>query len=199
MSFAVAVTTILGTVAVILYPLIGGYFGFTDTFYGTWVGTSVHDTAQAVAAGFARGDVAGDVATVVKLTRNAFLGIIIVLVGLSYARWVGGQIGGKKVPLGKRLQQSFPGFLIGFLFLALLNTVGAFGWMSGQVGVDVGSGLAGLSGWMMLGALAGVGLSTNLGLIRKMGIKPAFVGIAVTASVALTSLLLINLFGPAGT
>ena len=197
MSFAVAVTTVMGTTAVILYPLIGAYYGWTDTFYGTWVGTSVHDTAQAVAAGFALGPVSGDVATVVKLTRNAFLGVIIVLVGLAYARWVGGLIGGKKVPFSKRLQQSFPAFLIGFLFLALLNTVGAFTWASGQVGFDVANGLAGLSGWMMLGALAGVGLSTNLGLIRKTGLKPVFVGIAVTASVALSSLLLIHLFGPA--
>lgn len=197
MSFAVAVTTVMGTAAVILYPLIGGYFDFGDAIYGSWVGTSVHDTAQAVAAGFALGPVAGDIATVVKLTRNAFLGIIIVLVGMAYARWVGGLIGGKKMPLSKRLQQSFPAFLIGFLLLALLNTLGTFNWISGQVGFDVGSGLAQLSSWMMLGALAGVGLSTNLGLIRKTGIKPVFAGVAVTISVALVSLLLINLFGPA--
>lgn len=197
MSLAVAVTTVMGTIAVILYPLIGGYFGFSAMFFGTWVGTSVHDTAQAIAAGFSHGPVAGDVATVVKLTRNAFLGIIIVLVGMAYARWVSGLIGGKKVPLGKRLKQSFPAFLLGFLFLALLNTGGVFNWASGQVGFDVGSGLASLSGWMMLGALAGVGLNTNLGLIRKTGIKPVFVGVAVAASVALVSLLLIKLFGHA--
>lgn len=197
MSFAVAVTTVLGTTGVILYPLIGSFFGFSETSYGTWVGTSVHDTAQAVAAGFALGPVAGDVATVVKLTRNAFLGVIIVLASFAYARWVGGLIGGKKVPLSKRLQQSFPAFLIGFLILVLLNTVGVFSWISGLAGFDVGSGLGNLSGWTMLGALAGVGLSTNLGLIRKTGIKPLFVGIAVTASVAIASLLLIDLLGPA--
>jgi len=50
----------------------------------------------------------------------------------------------------------------------------------------------------MLGALAGVGLSTNLGQIRKSGFKPIIVGVAVTASVALFSLLLISLFGAAG-
>lgn len=197
MSFAVAVTTILGTTGVILYPAIGTYFGISDKFYGTWVGTSVHDTAQAVAAGFALGPVAGDVATVVKLTRNAFLGVIIVLAGFAYARWVGGLIGGKKTPLSKRLQQSFPAFLIGFLILVSINTIGGFNWISGLAGYDLGRGLSDLSGWMMLGALAGVGLSTNLGLIRKTGIKPLFVGIAVTASVAFTSLLLIGLLGPA--
>jgi len=188
----------MGTTAVILYPLIGAYFGFGDAFYGTWVGTSVHDTAQAVAAGFALGPQAGDVATVVKLTRNAFLGLIIVLVGLAYARWVGGLIGGKKVPLGKRLQQSFPAFLLGFLFLALLNSFGSFSWMSGHLGLDVSNMLSVMSAWLMLGALAGVGLSTNLSQIRKTGLKPVFVGVAVTASVALFSLLLISLFGAAG-
>jgi len=90
-------------------------------------------------------------------------------------------------------------FLIGFLVLVLLNTVGVFNWISGLAGFDVGSGLGSLSGWTMLGALAGVGLSTNLGLIRKTGIKPLFVGIAVTASVAVASLLLIDLLGPAST
>jgi uncharacterized integral membrane protein (TIGR00698 family) len=198
MSYAIAVTTVMGTTAVILYPLIGAYFGFGDAFYGTWVGTSVHDTAQAVAAGFALGSEAGDVATVVKLTRNAFLGVIIVLVGLAYARWVGGLIGGKKVPLSKRLQQSFPAFLLGFLFLALLNSFGSFAWMSGHLGLDVSNMLSSLSAWLMLGALAGVGLSTNLGQIRKSGFKPVIVGVAVTASVALFSLLLISLFGAAG-
>jgi len=122
-----------------------------------------------------------------------------VLASFAYARWVGGLIGGKKVPLSKRLQQSFPAFLIGFLVLVLLNTVGVFNWISGLAGFDVGSGLGSLSGWTMLGALAGVGLSTNLGLIRKTGIKPLFVGIAVTASVAVASLLLIDLLGPAST
>lgn len=87
--------------------------------------------------------------------------------------------------------------MIGFASLVLLNTVVTFNWISGQVGFDVGGGPANLSSWMLLGALAGVVLSTDLGLIPKTGIKPLVAGVAVRISVALVSLLPINLFGPA--
>lgn len=195
-SLAVAVTTLFGTTAVVLYPFIGSYFGFSDVFFGTWVGLAVPDTAQVVATGFALGSESGEVATIVKLTRNAFLGIMIVLVGLVYARWVGGQIGGKKVPLSKRLKQSLPLFLVGFLVMALLNTLGLFDYLSELVGYNVQSGLNKTSGWLMLGSLAGVGLGTNLGRIRSAGLKPVYVGVGVTLSVALVSILTIKLLGP---
>lgn len=195
-SLAVAVTTLLGTTAVVLYPFIGNYFGFTDVFYGTWVGTSVHDTAQVLATGFAVSPTAGDTATVVKLTRNAFLGIVIVIVGITYARWVGGQIGGKKVPLLARVKQSFPLFLVGFLFLAVLNTLGFITWSSSVIGYDVQHVLGKVSSLLMLGALAGVGLGTNLGQIRKTGMMPVYVGVAVSATVALLSAALISVIGP---
>ncbi len=197
LSFAVAVTTLLGTMAVVLYPFIGNYFGFTDAFYGTWVGTSVHDTAQVLATGFAVSPTAGDIAAVVKLTRNAFLGIVIVIVGITYARWVGGQIGGKKVPLLARLKQSFPLFLVGFLFLALLNTLGFITWSSSVIGYDVQHVLSQVSSLLMLGALAGVGLGTNLGQIRKTGMMPVYVGVGVSATIALLSAALISVIGPA--
>jgi uncharacterized integral membrane protein (TIGR00698 family) len=197
LSFAVAVTTVLGTTAVILFPFIGTYFGFSDAVYGTWVGTSVHDTAQVVATGFAISPGAGEVATIVKLTRNAFLGIVIILVGLSYARWVGGQIGGKKVTLITRLKQSMPLFLLGFLLLAFLNTLGVFAWASDVAGYDVQSGLTHASALLMLGALAGVGLGTNLRRVRKIGMKPVYLGVAVSASIAILSLVLIRSLGPA--
>src|SRR6267378_5076275 len=85
-SFAVATNTLFGTLAVFLYPLLGHALHLTDAAFGTWAGTAVNDTSQVVATGFAYSDAAGKVATAVKLTRNALMGPVIVVIGLVYAR-----------------------------------------------------------------------------------------------------------------
>src|SRR5258708_6936415 len=85
-SFAVATNTLFGTLAVFLYPLLGHALHLTDAAFGTWAGTAVNDTSQVVATGFAYSDAAGKVATAVKLTRNALMGVVIVGIGLAYAR-----------------------------------------------------------------------------------------------------------------
>lgn len=198
MSFAIAVNTLLGTSAMFLYPAIGAAFELSDAAFGTWVGTAVNDTAQVVATAFSVSQRAGEVATVVKLTRNAFLGIVVVTAGLVYAKWASGQIGGKKVPLRKRLVQSVPAFLVGFLAMALANTFGLIGWLSETTGRNVHGDLKGLTTLLIVGALAGVGLGTRFKSLRATGLGPVAVGLAVSVTIAVASLLLIRWLGPAG-
>src|SRR6267378_2790530 len=90
-SFAIATNTLFGTAAVFLYPMLGHWIGLSSAAFGTWAGTAVNDTSQVVATGFAYSDMAGRVATAVKLTRNALMGAVIVVIGLIYAR--GGSAG----------------------------------------------------------------------------------------------------------
>ena len=85
-SFAVATITFFGTLAVVLYPIIGYFLGVSDRTFGLWVGTAVNDTSQVVAAGAAFSDTARDIATVVKLTRNTLMAPLIVVIGMVYAR-----------------------------------------------------------------------------------------------------------------
>ena len=194
-SFAIATNTVFGTLAVLLYPLIGKVAHMGDAAYGTWAGTAVNDTSQVVAAGFAYGDAAGRVATAVKLTRNALMGGVILAIGIAYAR------AGEEVGTGggawRRVKQSFPLFVVGFLAMALLNTVGFFVWLSAQVHADVPKILLEASRALILVALAGVGLSTRLESMRRTGLKPFLIGLAVAALTSGASLLLIRLFGPA--
>ena len=133
MSYAIATNTIFGTLAVFAYPLLGHALGLGDAFFGTWAGTAVNDTSQVVATGFAYSDAAGEVATTVKLTRNALMGFVIVGMGLAY----GGALTTSDAPLRSRLARSLPLFVVGFLVMALLNTVGALDWLSSKIGRDV--------------------------------------------------------------
>jgi uncharacterized integral membrane protein (TIGR00698 family) len=203
-SFAIATNTLFGTAAVFLYPLLGHWIGLSNTAFGTWAGTAVNDTSQVVATGFAYSDAAGKVATAVKLTRNAMMGGVIVVIGLIYARGERGA-GGAGAGAGEgqrsgwaRVRQSIPGFVLGFLLLALLNTFGAIAWAGSLIERDLSQALQWLSRFLILVALAGVGLSTRLSAMKRIGATPFLVGFATAATTALASYFLIRWLGPGG-
>src|SRR5439155_314869 len=83
--------------------------------------------------------------------------------------------------LGARLGQSIPVFVIGFLVVALLNTVGAIAWLGGLLHRDLAHDLQVASRFLILVALSGVGLSTRLSAMRRIGATPFLVGLATAA------------------
>jgi uncharacterized integral membrane protein (TIGR00698 family) len=196
-SFAVATNTLFGTAAVLLYPIIGRIFGFSDAAYGTWSGTAVNDTSQVVAAGFAFSDQAGRIATAVKLTRNALMGLVIVGAGVAYARAGAGAAAGRPADFATRVRQSVPLFVIGFLLMAALHSVGFFRWLSLQIHVDLDRVFRETAKVLILVALAGVGLSTRVAAMRRTGLKPFLLGFVVALTTSGVSLLLIRILGPA--
>lgn len=205
MSFAIATNTLLGTLAVFAYPLLGRYFGMDDATFGTWVGTAVNDTSQVVAAGFAYSEPAGEVATTVKLTRNALMGLVIVLMGFLHAeRHDDGATDGAASTLKPqtgflaRLRQSLPGFVLAFLGMALLRTFGVLDAAGAALGFNLIAFMNSVAKLAILGALAAVGLSTRAATLRKTGPRPFYVGLATAVLGSLASLLLIYVFGPAG-
>jgi len=197
-SFAVATNTLFGTLAVFLYPLLGHWLGLSSAAFGTWAGTAVNDTSQVVATGFAFSDAAGRVATAVKLTRNALMGPVIVVIGLVYARGAGRETGGAGAEIGTRIRQSIPLFVLGFLLVAVLNTVGVIGWLGARLHRDLPHDLQAVSRFLILVALSGVGLSTRLSAMRRIGATPFLVGFATAVTTALASYFLIRWMGPAG-
>ena len=198
-SFAIATNTLFGTAAVFLYPLLGHWLAMSNAAFGTWAGTAVNDTSQVVATGFAYGDAAGRVATAVKLTRNALMGPVIVGIGLVYARGAR-TVNGEdiKASLAARLKQSVPLFVLGFLLVALLNTLGSIAWLGSLLHRDLPHDLQDISRFLILVALSGVGLSTRLTAMRKIGATPFLVGLATAATTATASYFLIRWLGPAG-
>jgi uncharacterized integral membrane protein (TIGR00698 family) len=195
LSIAIAINTLLGTTVMFLYPWLGPQIGMDDLFYGQWVGVAVNDTAQVIAASFSVSPAAGEVATIVKLTRNALLGLVVVVLGLAYARWARDQISGKAVPLTKRLKQSVPLFLLGFLAMALLNTFGFFSSVSAVVGYDVQNIIKTVGDVLLVGALAAVGLGTRLSSLRAAGIAPVVIGVSVSATIGVLGYLMIRYVG----
>jgi uncharacterized integral membrane protein (TIGR00698 family) len=187
-SLAVATITVFGLLAVLIYPLLGRALGLTDGFFGTWAGTAVNDTSQVVATGLIFSQEAGEVATVVKLTRNLFMAPVIVVLSSLYlarARRAGEVKAGKG---GVSLKTAVPGFVLGFLAMAVLNSLGAFP-------SPVLEAIKVASGWLIVIALAGVGAETHFGSLRTIGLRPFYAGLCAATFMAAVSFALIALFG----
>jgi uncharacterized integral membrane protein (TIGR00698 family) len=192
-AYAIATNTLFGTLAVFAYPLIGRALGLDAAEFGTWAGTAVNDTSQVVAAGFAYGESAGQVATVVKLTRNALMGAVIVAMGLLHGRTERAGPGG----FSARFRQSVPSFVFGFLIMATLNSLGWFTWLSAATGWDVGSWLSRAAKALILVALAGVGLGTRIEAMRRAGLLPLWVGLSTAVVTSVASYAWIRFLGSA--
>lgn len=206
-SFAVATITLFGLLAVLVYPYAGHLVGLTDRAFGLWAGTAVNDTSQVVAVGSIFSEAALNVATVVKLTRNTLMAPLIVLFGLVYARGFNRDMSDEAAQASSfNWRKVVPGFVIGFLLMSLVRTVGVALLVLPQSVSEPGDLIAAasflktceeISRFAILMALAGVGLNTDLVSLRRIGLKPLLVGTCVAVVLALVSLGLI-LYTPLG-
>jgi uncharacterized integral membrane protein (TIGR00698 family) len=180
-AFAMSSTFLFDMVMVALYPIMGKALGMSDIAYGIWAGTSVNDTASVVASGYAFSEIAGDLATMVKLTRT----IAIIPTVLVFA-YIGTRIKQKELKEANKgqkvnLVKVIPWFIGGFLLLAILNSVGC-------IPVAASGMIKSTSKFLMVTALAAIGLGTSITDFKKAGLKPMFYGITIDTLVTLTAL-----------
>lgn len=204
-SFAVATITLFGLIAVLTYPFIGHLLRLPDHYFGFWSGTAVNDTSQVVAVSAMYSEIAQNVATIIKLTRNALMAPLIFVIGVVYQR-LKGQTSPTEPTSGVRfnLGKSIPGFVVGFILMALLRTLGiALGLLPQNVSApgdlqraaQVLIFLDSVSKFAILMALSAVGLNTDLASLKRIGYKPLIAGLIVAVMLSVVSLVLI-LFTP---
>jgi uncharacterized integral membrane protein (TIGR00698 family) len=206
-AYAVANTTLFGMIAMIFYPwLAHAVFETRSVGAGMFLGTSIHDTSQVVGAALAYKQMFADelafkAATVTKLTRNLFIVAVVPLMG-----WLARNESAGRGAAVVRIRGLVPAFILGFLVMAVVRTLGdatlaslgaAFAlipeasWQ--QLTTVLGSSLA---GWLLTAAMASVGLSTNLGMFRQLGLRPLWVGAIVAIGVGALGLGLAILVSP---
>jgi uncharacterized integral membrane protein (TIGR00698 family) len=171
--FTVASVTTLSTIAMVLYPLLFSLFGFDDRQTGFLIGATIHDVAQVVGAGYSVSEEAGDVAAVIKLMRVTMLPVVLLIV--LFALRGRGEGGGAKIP----------GFVIGFVALAAVNSLGLLPEI-------VATLLSDASRALLVTAIAGIGVKTSLQTLSQVGAGHAVVIVAETVllAAAATALLL---------
>ncbi len=169
--FTVVGVTVLSTVAMILYPMLSGWLDFDDVTAGIYLGATIHDVAQVVGAGFSISEQAGETATLVKLLRVAMLAPVVVITALILrGRSDVADADGSRPPL-------VPGFVLGFVALATLNSTVD---LPGFVRTFAQEG----AGWLLLTAIAAVGLKTRPAEILKVGRSAAAMIVAQTVFLA---------------
>ena len=111
-TYAVALVTLCGSLAIVLLPALNRVLGLDDHDYGVWVGASVHDVAQVVATSSAVGGAAVATAIVVKLTRVLLLGPLV-----AWVAWREGRAGAVST-------RFVPPFVLAFVCAAGLRSAG---------------------------------------------------------------------------
>ncbi len=178
-AYSVTVIFFFNMVAVFTFPALGHLIGLSDTGFGIWAGTAINDTSAVVAAGFSYSQDAGTTATIVKLTRTTMIIPLVIGFGLAVP-FFQRQEGVQEVSLARRVYQGMPTFILFFILASALNSLGVIGSMADPI-QTVGR-------WVMVVALAAVGLQGHWRAFVGAGTRPLILGFVCWLVVALTSL-----------
>jgi uncharacterized integral membrane protein (TIGR00698 family) len=173
-SYSISTIFMFNVVAVFLFPALGHLLGLSDTGFGMWAGTAINDTSSVVAASYSFSNAAGNFATIVKLTRSLMIVPITLVLAIAHAR----------INKGKNffsIVKVFPWFVIGFLAAAIIRSLGL-------IPSGISAGLVGSGKFLIITAMAAIGLNTSLKKFVTAGPKALALGGITWLAVMLSSL-----------
>ena len=186
-AYAMSATFLFDMAMIVLFPIMGWALGMSDEAFGIWAGTAVNDTSSVVATGYAFSEGAGDFATMVKLTRT--LAIIPTVITFAFIQLnikrkeaLAAQQDGSSLKANFSIGKIFPWFILGFLAMALVASIL-------PIPAGVVSSAKKLSKFLMVCALAAIGLNTSFASMKKAGIRPMLHGFIISALVVIVALL----------
>ena len=188
---AIAVIFFFNVLAAIFFPILGKAIGFDTVHgdaFGIFAGTAINDTSSVTAAAstwdsmWNLGSETLNKAVTVKLTRT--LAIIPITLGLSFIR------AQKKAKEGMKsssfsLKRTFPMFILYFVIAAIITTVCVHNGIDAQVFHPIKE----LSKFMIIMAMAAIGLNSNVIQLIKTGGKPIIIGASCWCGITAVSLI----------
>ncbi|TDF92312.1 YeiH family protein [Paenibacillus piri] len=185
-AVSAATVAILGTLFTLLYTVLYPVLGLTASGYGVFSGATLHEVAHVIAAAAPGGKQAVDMAVIVKLTRVACLVPAAVLIGLwaqrleRKASGTASKTSWKTIPV--------PWFIVGFLLMSGVNTMGIFPAVFAGHVIDAAYLLIAM-------AMAGLGLNVDMAVFRRLGMKPFAAGLIGSILLSGFGYGLVRLFG----
>ena len=125
-AYTIGTILVWGVGCMFLFPTVGHLLNMGPVQFGAWAGTGILNSAQVAGAALAfdpHGIETLKVAEIFNITRVLFLPIVVLWLATWYVKH---EVGAEKVDLGKVLFAKFPVFVLGFILLFLLSTLGAF-------------------------------------------------------------------------
>lgn len=181
---SIAFTAILGVIVVLTLPLAIPLLGLSLTQYGVLAGLTVYAVPQVLAATVPVGLASTQLGTLVKLVRVLMLGPVVIVLSILTGR----EASAPKT--GPSLNRLVPWFIVGFLGLAALRSLGVIPDAVLQAILPTATMLTVIS-------MAALGLGVDLKILGRVGGR---VTLAVTLSLLVLiaiSLGLIRLLGVA--
>jgi uncharacterized integral membrane protein (TIGR00698 family) len=198
-GYAVTLVVVVGLTGMLVYPAAAhGLLGLDPQAAGIFLGTAIHDTSQVIGAALLYSSQHGepaalDAATVTKLLRNLALVAVVPALAVMHARTQAAAGGAPRAGL----RGLVPGFIVAFVAMVVLRTAGdAWGtadhafaatlWAPGLALAERASDL------LLTVGMAAVGLTVELGAVRRVGWRPLAAGAAAAALMAAVSLALVT-------
>ena len=185
MAYSIAVVLMFGLLALLVFPPIGRLLHLTDAQYGAFCGVGIVNSAQVLAAGFGYSEGAGLVAGIYNIGRVLFLPFVVLMLAImttSHEAASGGEV--VKINKFKMIVDKFPIFVIGFLFIVCLNTMGLFSKPEiHQAKVFMN--------WAFLLGFASIGLTTRLSDLKAAGWSGFLMGFIVASVKAALALAVV--------
>jgi uncharacterized integral membrane protein (TIGR00698 family) len=183
MAVSLGTVFILNSIALLIFPPIGGALHLSQAQFGLWAALAIHDTSSVVGAAAKYGQEALVIGTTVKLARA--LWIVPLALATAAVKHRKSEIGAKsetrtasKIP--------FPWFILFFCLAAVLNTyVPAIRQGSHAL---FALGRLGLTATLFL-----IGTGISRATIEEVGWRPLLQGVLLWAVVGLTSLYFIRI------
>jgi len=180
-AYGMSATFLFDTIMVVVFPLLGRAMGLSDAAFGLWAGTAVNDTSSVVATGYAFSEAAGDFATMVKLTRTlSIIPTVLVFAAISL-RIKKKEANAAGASVNVNMKSVFPWFILGFLAMSGLTSLGL-------IPAALASSLKSISKFLMVAALAAIGLNTDFKALCKSGAKPMLHGFIISLLVVLVAI-----------
>lgn len=177
---AIAFTAVLSVVMVLGLPLLAAPLGLGAEDYGIVAGLTVYAVPQVLAATAPLGAVAMQVGTIVKLVRVLMLGPLVLVLAMAAARQSDAAGPQRTLPPLHRL---VPWFIVGFLLLALLRSLGL-------IPEFLPKPMALVSSALMVLSMAALGLGVDVRAVAAAGRRLSLV---VTLSLLLLGAMALGL------
>ena len=164
---AIALTAIIGVVAVLALPFAVLAFAMPLPAYAVLTGLTVYAVPQVVAAAAPFGTATLALATLVKLARVVMLGPLTLVLALFASRWADYDGEGQGEGQGRaRPRLYLPWFIIAFAALAMLRSLGL-------IPDTLAATLGQASKHLATIAMAALGLTVRLAALRETGPRVA--------------------------
>src|SRR5699024_5434006 len=185
LAFTATLVIVFAVPSIFLLPWLANAMGLTDAVTGAWIGGNIDTTAAVTAAGAVAGEGPLQIASIVKVTQNALLGVVAVLLTIFFAFKVGADASPgtpKRItdPAAMTmLWGRFPKFVLGFLAASVIATI-LGQTMSPEVLEPRLDAAQDIQVWALTLAFVSIGLEFKVQSAKDAGWKPVAVFAAAT-------------------